>query len=157
MKTFSVVAVLLFAGVTCLHAADPDGFALWKGTVVSNAGKELAGKIDDQKFAFQPLATYHNHLLGISYREGSGSAEVHENQTDILIVESGEATLVVGGSMVEPRTVKPHEVRGTSIQGGEIKQLVLGDIVHIPANVPHQLKIAAGKKFTYLVIKVDTN
>jgi hypothetical protein len=27
--------------------------------------------------------------------------------------------------------------------------------VHIPANVPHQLKIAAGKKFTYTVVKVD--
>jgi mannose-6-phosphate isomerase-like protein (cupin superfamily) len=74
-----------------------------------------------------------------------------------LIVENGEATLVVGGTMVEPKTIKPHEVRGSSIQGGEIKQLVLGDIVHIPANVPHQLKISAGKKFTYLVIKVDTN
>jgi len=33
----------------------------------------------------------------------------------------------------------------------------MGDIVHIPANVPHQLKIAAGTKLTYLVIKVDTN
>ena len=157
MKTLFAVAVVLMASVTCLDAADPNGFALWKGTVVRNSGKELAGKIDDQKFAFQPLATYQNHLLGISYREGSGSAELHENQTDILIVENGEATLVVGGTMVEPKTIKPHEVRGSSIQGGEIKQLVLGDIVHIPANVPHQLKIAAGKKFTYLVIKVDTN
>ena len=157
MKTLSVLAVLLFASVTGLHAADPDGFALWKGSVVRTSGKRLAGKIDDQKFAFQPLATYQNHLLGISYREGDGSAELHENQTDILIVESGEARLVVGGTMVEPKTIKPHEVRGSSIQGGEIKQLVLGDIVHIPANVPHQLKISAGTKFTYLVIKVDSN
>jgi quercetin dioxygenase-like cupin family protein len=57
--------------------------------------------------------------------------------------------------MVAPKTVKPHEVRGTSIDGGETKQIVPGDIIHIPARVPHQLKIAAGTKLTYLVIKVD--
>ena len=74
-----------------------------------------------------------------------------------MIVESGEATLVVGGTMVEPKNVKPHEVRGSSIEGGLIKQLSSGDIVHIPAKVPHQLKIASGRTFTYLVVKVDSN
>ncbi len=156
MKMLSVV-VLLLASATWLRAADPDGFGLWKGDAVKNSGKELASKIDDQKFAWQPLGTYQNHLMGISHREGDGSAELHETQVDILIVESGEATLVVGGTMVEPKTVKPHEVRGKSIEGGEIKQLTPGDVVHIPAKVPHQLKIASGKTFTYLVVKVDSN
>jgi mannose-6-phosphate isomerase-like protein (cupin superfamily) len=156
MKMLSVVVVLL-ASATWVRAADPEGFGLWKGDAVKNSGKELASKIDDQRFAWQPLATYQNHLMGISHREGDGSAELHETQADIMIVESGEATLVVGGTMVEPKTVKPHEVRGSSIAGGAIKQLTPGDVVHIPAKVPHQLKIATGKTFTYLVIKVDSN
>ena len=151
------VAVIVLASASLLRAADPEGFGLWKGSAVKNSGKELAGKIDDQKFAWQPLGTYQNHLMGISHREGDGSAEVHETQVDILIVESAEATLVVGGTMVAPKTIKPNEVRGTSIEGGEIKQLVPGDVIHIPAKVPHQLKIASGKTFTYLVIKVDSN
>jgi mannose-6-phosphate isomerase-like protein (cupin superfamily) len=156
MKMLPMV-LLLLASTTWLRAADPEGFGLWKGTAVKNSGKELASKIDDQKFAWQPLGTYQNHLMGISHREGDGSAELHETQVDILIVESGEATLVVGGTMVAPKIIKPHEVRGTSIEGGEIKQLTLGDVVHIPAKVPHQLKIASGKTFTYLVVKVDSN
>ena len=156
MKLLSV-AIVLLAFTSSLRAADPEGFGLWKGTMVKDSGKELASKIDDQKFAWQPLATYQNHLMGISHREGDGSAELHETQVDILIVESGEATLVVGGSMLAPKTIKPHEVRGTSLEGGEIKQLTPGDVVHIPAKVPHQLKIASGKTFTYLVIKVDSN
>jgi mannose-6-phosphate isomerase-like protein (cupin superfamily) len=151
------VVVVLLASATWVRAADPEGFGLWKGDAVKNSGKELASKIDDQRFAWQPLATYQNHLMGISHREGDGSAELHETQADIMIVESGEATLVVGGTMVEPKTVKPHEVRGSSIAGGAIKQLTPGDVVHIPAKVPHQLKIATGKTFTYLVIKVDSN
>jgi mannose-6-phosphate isomerase-like protein (cupin superfamily) len=155
MKVLCLSVVLLAA--TWLRAADPEGFGLWKSAAIQSSAKELAGKIDDQKFSFQPLGTYGNHLIGISHREGDGSAELHETQTDILIVDSGEATLVVGGTLVSPKTVKPHEVRGPSIEGGETKDLGPGDIVHIPANIPHQLKIKSGTKFTYTVIKVDSN
>ena len=154
-KTWLLAA--FFASASWLWAADPEGFGLWKGSAVVKTGTELAGKIDDQKFAWQPLGTYGNHLIGISHREGDGSAEVHETQADIMVVDEGEATLIVGGTMVGPKTVKPHEVRGSSIEGGETKQLGPGDIVHIPAKVPHQLKIKAGTKFTYTVVKVDTN
>src|SRR5262249_30218736 len=104
----------------------------------------------------QQLGTYDNHMIGLSHREGDGMAEMHETQVDVLIVDSGAATLIVGGKMVAPKTVKPHEGRGTSIEGGSTSQLGAGDIVHIPAKVPHQLKIAAGTKFTYTVIKVDS-
>lgn len=156
MKMFPVVVLLLTCAVS-LRAADPEGFGLWKGADVKNSGKELAGKIDDQKFAWQSLGAYGNHLIGISHREGDGSAELHETQTDIMIVDTGAATLIVGGTMVAPKTVKPHEVRGSSIEGGATKQLGPGDIVHIPAAIPHQLKIKSGTKFTYTVIKVDSN
>ena len=153
----AVLAVIFSVPVSALHAADPEGFGLWKGASVKNSNQELAGKIDDQKFAWQSLGVYGNHLIGISHREGDGSAELHETQTDIMIVDNGEATLVVGGTMVAPKTIKPHEVRGASIDGGETKHLGPGDIVHIPANIPHQLKIKSGTKFTYTVIKVDSN
>jgi len=150
-----ILLLALFVSATALARTDPEGFAVWKGTVIKNSREELSHKIDDQKFAWQGLGTYDNHLIGISHREGDGSAELHETQTDIMIVDSGTATLIVGGTMVAPKTVKPHEVRGTSIEGGEKRELSPGDIVHIPANIPHQLKIAGGTKFTYLVIKVD--
>ena len=50
-------------------------------------------------------------------------------------------------------TVKPHEVRGAAIKGGATVQLSPGEIVHLPAHVPHPWKVA--KTFTYTVIKVD--
>jgi mannose-6-phosphate isomerase-like protein (cupin superfamily) len=156
MKRLALL-VLLLASTTRLRAADPEGFALWTGASIKNSGNELAGKIDDQKFSYQSLGTYGNHLVGLSHREGDGSAELHETQTDILIVDTGTATLIVGGTMVSPKTVKPHEVRGPSIEGGVTKEIGPGDIIHIPANMPHQMKIKSGTKFTYTVIKVDSN
>lgn len=155
MQKVYVLAVIL-TSVTLLHAGDPEGFSVWKGSAVRGSSKELAGEMDDHKFAWQPLGTYDNHLIGISHREGDGSAEVHETQVDIWIVDSGEATLVIGGTVIDPKNVKPHEIRGKSIEGGSTQKLTAGDIVHIPVNIPHQLNIAAGKTFTYTVIKVDS-
>jgi len=156
VRSLSLFLVLL-ATAMLPQASAPDGFALWKGDAVKKSGEELATQLDDQKFGWKPLGTYGNHYMGISRREADGSAEVHETEVDVWIVQDGEATLIVGGTMVQPKTVKPHEIRGTSIDGGETKQLKPGDIVHIPVKVPHQLKIAPGKTFTYLVVKVDSN
>src|SRR5258708_34721068 len=107
MKMLSL-AVVLLASATLLRAADPEGFALWKGDAVKNSGKELASKIDDQKFAWQPLGTYGNHLMGFSHPEGDGSAELDETQLEIWFVEGGDASLIVDVAMVEAYTVETH-------------------------------------------------
>jgi mannose-6-phosphate isomerase-like protein (cupin superfamily) len=147
---------LFIASTAWLAAADPTGFGQWKGAELKEAAKKLAPKIDQKKLASEALASYGNHSLSVIHREGSGEAELHETQADIFIVESGEATLVVGGTVVEPKTTTPHEIRGPSIKDGVSKHLGPGDIVHVAAKTPHQVKIPVGKQFTYAIVKVDT-
>jgi mannose-6-phosphate isomerase-like protein (cupin superfamily) len=156
MKALCRFVIVWLACSAPAKAAAPEGFGIWKGSVVENAPRDLALKIDDHKFAWLPMGTYSNHYFGVSHREGNGGAELHQTQVDIWIVEEGEATLVLGGTIVDPKTVKPNEIRGKSIDGGETYRLSKGDVVHIPANVPHELRIPSGKTFTYFVIKVDS-
>ncbi len=123
------------------------------------SGKELAGMSEKlaakrSPFAAQDLVRYGNHYTMLAWREATGSAEVHEHEADIFVIESGAATIVTGGKMVNGHVEKAGEIRGSSIEGGERHQLAAGDIVHIPAGTPHQLLIAKGKPFTYFVIKV---
>ena len=47
---------------------------------------------------------------------------------DVLYIVSGEATLIVGGTVVGAHTTGPGETRGTAITGGEKKMLVWNDI-----------------------------
>ena len=104
-------------------------------------------------FASRNLTRYGNHYTMLAMREATGSSEVHEHEADIFVVENGQATIVTGGKVVNPHTEKPGEIRGTSITGGERHQLATGDIIHIPAGVPHQLVIEKAP-FDYFVIKV---
>ena len=127
---------------------DPEGFAVWTGQV---------SRIAEQQISWDQIGVYNNHLIGVSYLRDDGPAELHESQVEICIVQEGEATLVVGGTILKPETIKPHEVRGTSIKGGGETQLREGDIVHISADVPHQLKVAPGKDFIYTAIRVDSH
>jgi mannose-6-phosphate isomerase-like protein (cupin superfamily) len=146
--------LLPFLSAISMMAADPAGFVIWSVADLKGVETKLAAKIDGQKFASQHLEKFGNHYTMLAYRQGNGSAELHETEADLFVVESGTARLLVGGKIVNPKTTAPHEIRGTSIQGGEEKPLMVGDIVHIPANVPHQLLLTS-KEFSYFVLKVQ--
>ena len=154
MKRTIALAVGLVAAVT-LGAADPEGFVIWPAAELKNYGKKLAPKMNAGKVASETLSNWGNHLAMIAHREGDGEAELHEKQADVFFVQSGEATLVIGGEVQGGRSTAPGELRGPSIKGGGKRPLAAGDVAHIPARVAHQLLIAPGKHFTYFVIKVD--
>ena len=149
---------LLFLLLLCLQfclalsAADPAGFALWKGSDLHAREKSLAA---GGKIRTEALGNYGNHRASIIQRQTSGVAEIHEHVVDFLIVEAGEATLVVGGKVSGVKTTTPGERRGAAIEGGEKHSLAPGDIVHIPVNTPHQFLLSPGKTVTYFTIKVD--
>ena len=149
------LVVLLALATAWLAAADPAGFGQWKGAELKSYETKLAAKVDQRNLALEQLASFGNHSLMIVHREGNGEAEFHEKQADLMIVESGEATLVVGGTVVDPKTTASNEIRGPSIKDGVSKRLGAGDIVHIPPKTPHQVMVAAGKQITYAVMKVN--
>ena len=149
-----LIAIALLAAGFAFPAGDPEGFYLWKSADLKAFTKSLAPKINDKKVATQDLVKFSNYRYMVAHREGSGEAEYHALEADIFVVQSGSATLVYGGEIVDAKTTAPNEMRGTSIKGGMEKPIGAGDIVNIPAKLPHQVKLAAGKEFTYFVVKV---
>jgi glc operon protein GlcG len=114
--------------------------------------------IDKQKVvaAFQkgePLIETADYKVHASHRAAAGKAEVHLAETDILYVLSGSATMVTGGTVVDPVTVEVGEIRGASIKGGERRQLVAGDVVVVPKGTPHWFQSVPGP-IDYYAVKV---
>ena len=144
---------LLLAGFA-VSAGDPPGFYLWKAADLKGFSKSLAPKVNEKKLASQQIAAFGNYSFMVAHREASGDAEYHATQADIFVVETGAATLVIGGELVDGKTTKPNEMMAPSIKGGTEQKLAPGDVVTIPAKTAHQLKVDAGKEFTYFVVKV---
>lgn len=92
-------------------------------------------------------------VLGLR-RRAVGPAEVHRHFADVWFVLEGTATLVTGGRLVEPVEGKAGELTGRAIAAGCAAPVGPGDLVVIPAGVPHWVSAIAGTELSYLVAKV---
>jgi glc operon protein GlcG len=94
-----------------------------------------------------------NYMIHASRRDAPGMAEVHMAETDVIYVQEGSATFVTGGSVVEPKSIGPEEIRGRSIQGGETRRITKGDVIIVPRGTPHWFREVLGP-LAYYVVKV---
>ena len=99
-------------------------------------------------------ADFGDHLLEISHREVNWRAELHKVKADVIVIQTGTATLVTGGEVIDPKDTGPNEIQGSGIKGGVKHEVGPGDVIEIPAGVPHQFFLAPGTQITYLVVKV---
>jgi mannose-6-phosphate isomerase-like protein (cupin superfamily) len=150
----SIAMLLSLAGASVVAAAGAPAFSLWNADTVKQVAQELAGKLSPQGLASKKLADMGNYNFGLALRRQSGSVEVHKKTADIFVIESGEADLVTGGTVVNPTESSPNEIRGSAIQDGVEHHVVAGDVLTIPAGMPHQMKVAPGKEVLYMAIKV---
>jgi len=85
---------------------------------------------------------------GVSSGEASGARGIqHLHQTETYIIVSGAGTLITGGSILNGRLSGPESTVTTTLNGpscsgtivGDVQRrdVVVGDIVIIPAGVPH--------------------
>ncbi len=148
----TMVAALALSAPTMVLQGD-------KALVIPNA--EIKAQLADLVAQAKPtgsagpvIASYGKLGLMESVRTASGVGELHNNFDDLMIVEEGSATLVTGGSLVDPKPGANGEVRGTSVAGGESKTIGVGDVVIVPAGVPHQILLAPGTVYKSLVAKI---
>jgi mannose-6-phosphate isomerase-like protein (cupin superfamily) len=101
--------------------------------------------ISDRPIRVAEVGGYRVGVYGV-FRPRSlpGDAIRHQTSvTEIYYMLSGTGTLVTGGRIIEERTTgnSPNTGRpnfgGPRIEGGVTRQVVPGDVIIIPGNVPH--------------------
>ncbi len=134
---------LALAGAAAVAGAGPTAsIAYFRGAEVAEAF--VKGR---------PLIEVANYKVHASHRDGAGKAEVHLRDTDIIHVLHGKATLVTGGTVLDGQSIEADEIRGTGLQGGDVRHLAEGDVVVVPSGVPHWFQQASAP-FDYYVVKV---
>jgi hypothetical protein len=156
MTQFMLLCLFAIATVVSAQESLPEGFQHWTADSLKEVGHSLKTEAaaDAHKVATRRLADFANDTFMLSHREADGVAEWHDTQADVFFVQSGSATLVLGGTMVGADETAPHEKRNGAIQGGIRRKLVAGDVVRIPAKMPHQILLDGAHDFTYFVVKV---
>jgi len=150
-----IVGILAAVAVTVpLGAADPPGFAIWKAADLRSHDAALATHVVADHSSRETLADYGDHRFRMLYRDADGNPEQHDAIIDVVIVESGEGTLQLGGVMAGKRATSAGEWLGTRLDGGDRHPLGPGDVVHIPAGVPHAFLVPGGKHVTYVLLKI---
>ena len=155
-----IAAVKMLASVLFLSAVGVQAQTMksdhWSKAELLERAKQLqeqATKGDGS--ASQTLEKYPHHYTMLAFREKSGGGELHQNFADMFVILDGHATIVTDGSIVEQKTVGAGEIRGKSVEGGTRQDVKAGDIVHIPAGMPHQTLVADGETVTYFVVKAE--
>jgi mannose-6-phosphate isomerase-like protein (cupin superfamily) len=134
----------------------PEGFQQWTPASLKEVERSVKSEADasSSHMADRHLADFPQDTLILVRRQADGVVELHETQADVFVVQSGSATLLVGGTMVGGETTAPNERRNGTIRDGIKRKLSVGDIVRIPARTPHQVLLNGSAEITYLVIKV---
>jgi mannose-6-phosphate isomerase-like protein (cupin superfamily) len=106
-------------------------------------------------YSLRLSATSDYPVIGIR-RTRPGRSELHTNFTDVWYVLQGDAAFVTGGAVIDGVEIRPGEIRGRAVAGGNTRHLKNGDFAVVPAGVPHWISEIKGKEFLYIVVKVPS-
>lgn len=143
MKSILAITITL-ALTTAAHAqtpapapavADPT-VAPW-GMVQTLVAEAKAQRRDGQPLVSLLLAQAPGYTARVDYRASVGPANLHETENEIFQVLEGSATLIVGGSLVEPTAARNGNRNGARISGGQARAVGAGDVLFVAAGAPH--------------------
>jgi mannose-6-phosphate isomerase-like protein (cupin superfamily) len=168
MRRFVIVMLLIGSSAAAAIVrtqgtrSEPDRVVLWPDAELNDLEtRELIPKAKASiprgtSVGFQQFLNTPTHTVLVSHRESTGNTpELHNGETDIMIVRSGGGVLQVGGEIVD-RKENPAGATGSAIRGGTNYTLKVGDVINIPPHVAHNWLLEAGQSVTYFVVKVKT-
>ena len=146
------LAIMLL--VAPVFAADHPDFRLWKAGELEKRNAALSKKVGADHSSRETLADFGDHRFRFLYRDADGFPEQHDKIVDVVFVQSGEGTLQLGGTLVDKKASGGNgEFVGSRLDGGSRHPLAAGDVIHIPATVPHAFLVSKGKHITYVLVK----
>jgi mannose-6-phosphate isomerase-like protein (cupin superfamily) len=165
----------IILGATLLCSLSPNLFAQRPTTATHIARADIMtvfehmGETIDQQIRVVDIGDEVNVAVGILQRIGTRAegeavnAIVHHRVTEVYYVLSGSGTLVTGGDISGDREFPADNISvleligpsgSRSVTNGQTKTISAGDVVVIPAGVPHGFRNIQDQ-ITYLSIRVD--
>ena len=130
----ALAALLLCTGPAMAQSAPADAAS---AAEIRAKVAAMAARMGKGTFAYEPLVKDGETIAALEYWKAPGKPAVHPDEAEYALVIEGAGTLVSGGTMVEPVETRPGLVEGSRIDGGSTRRLGPGDVILVPAGVPH--------------------
>lgn len=132
---------------------DPPGFGLWRASELEQRNIALGQRICTDGSARETLADYgvggNSHRIRFLRRNRDGWPELHDDIIDVVFIHSGAGAVHVGGELIGQSNVP-----GSTINGGSRYPVAAGDVLHVPAGMPHAYLVDEGGHITYVLLRV---
>ncbi len=152
------LCMLLFVAVSAM-AQSATEIVYWSADNLEGYSTSLGAKETERKAtsASEYLANLGNYKFEILRRDASGAGELHQNWTDVFVVQQGEATILYGGEIEDAKETTGGEIRGPRMLAGKSQKVSAGDVIVVPPGVAHQTIVEPGKSFLTLIVKIEKN
>lgn len=139
------------AGAPPAPAAPKDKAAYFPNTDIQAVWKDL----ENRQIINQRALDGGTFSVNIRIVKEGDAPLVHAASADVWLVAAGTATAITGGQLADPQK-RPNvdDAAGTAIRGGVEQPLGAGDVLFVPAGVPHGFKNVKG--FRAFLIRFDT-
>ena len=124
--------------------------------------KEIMGLIDkakadrkgDAPLVTEPILSMSPYRAQLEFRPGTAPAALHEEDAELIVVLQGAGNIVTGGKLVDEKRNNANNLSGSSITGGNSQAIVVGDMLIVPSNIPHQVIPTGGAPIVLMTLHV---
>jgi len=132
---------------------DPPGFGLWSASELAQRNEIIIERMRTDFSSRETLADYgaggNSHRLRFIRRDRDGVPELHQDIIDVVFIQSGNGTVHFGGEMIGQSNVP-----GARIDDGTQISVAAGDVLHIPARMPHAYLTAGNDHISYVLVRM---
>lgn len=155
-RLFALILLAAVAVPAIAQAAEPAPMR----TFMNN--KEIMGLIDkakadrkgDAPLVSLPILSMAPYRAQLEYRPAMAPAALHEKDAELMVVLQGAGNIVTGGKLVDEKRNNANNLSGSSITGGASQTVVVGDMLIVPSNTPHQVIPTGGAPIVLMTMHV---
>lgn len=122
--------------------------------IMALVDKAKADRKGNAPVTAEPILLLAPYRAQLEYRPMDAPAAVHEKDAELMVVLQGTGAIVTEGKLVNEKRVNAYNLTGSSISGGNSHPVVVGDMILIPPNTPHQVTPSGGAPIVLVTMHV---
>jgi mannose-6-phosphate isomerase-like protein (cupin superfamily) len=144
-----VLGALLLLLSMQTSGASAQGVVITADSITAARERSAAENTIDRLIQGVPVPGGKFALAALRRSRAETNGLIHSNVTEVYLIDKGTGTLITGGELVTPRPTDLTNLwAGPSLtgvhQGGEARRVGPGDVIVVPAGMPHRFSEIEG-------------